>query len=74
MNIKVISDRTPELDKITGGGYAVTDIKVHIAANMPLATKQEVVIHEIVECFNPSWPHSSVDKLTALLMDGLRQL
>ena len=74
MNISVITDKTPNLEKITGGGYAVTEVKVHIADNMPDIKKQEVVIHEILEVFLPGVCHEKIDELTCYLIDGLKQL
>ena len=75
MNISVITDKTPNLEKITGGGYAVTEVKVHIADNMPDIKKQEVVIHEILEvALKFCVCHDKIDELTTLIMDGLKQL
>ena len=75
MNIKIIQDKTPHLDKITGGGYAVTDVEIHIAANMPLATKQEVVIHEVLEvALKFVVCHDKIDELTSLICKGLSKL
>ena len=74
MNIQIIRDKTPDLDKITGGGYALTEVKIHVASNMPKETQQEVVIHEILEAYLRILDHSKIDTLTQLIVEGLMKL
>ena len=62
------------MDKITGGGYALTEVKVHVASNMPTELQQEVVIHEILEAYLRILDHSKIDVLTQLIVEGLRKL
>ena len=74
MNIQIIKDSTPKLYQITGGGYAETESKVHVVANMTLEVQQEIVIHEILEVYLPYLSHNKIDELTGLLVNGLSQL
>ena len=72
MNISVICDNCPK--DVTGGGYAITDIQVHVNKRMTKLQKTETVIHEIIEAYNRPWPHEKVDDLTNLIMQVLNKL
>jgi hypothetical protein len=74
VNITVILDNTPNLKRKTGGGYAVTDVEVHIASDMSPEFQQTVVVHEILEAYLPFLQHDKIDNLTALIIRGLKQL
>ena len=74
MNLKIVKDNTPNLTVMTGGGYAVNDVLVHIDSSLDEHTQTEILIHEILDAFLTTLPHEKIDELTDLLTDGLDQL
>jgi hypothetical protein len=74
MNFVIVQDSTPNLTQMTGGGYAIQDIEIHIDSALDKETQQEVVIHEILEAYLRLLDHSKIDELTSFLIEGLRQL
>ena len=71
MNIKVVLDDTPNLAVITGGGYALTEVEIHIDKLLPPEKQLEVLIHEILEVYLLSTPHDKIDKLTSILCHSI---
>jgi hypothetical protein len=59
---------------LTGGGHALVTAEIEVDANLPEDEQEEIVIHEVIECFCPMWPHDAVEQLTDTIMSGLEQL
>ena len=76
MKISVVLDNglDPENSVALGGEYATCDVSVIVDSTLPLRTQRILVIHAILENYNPSWVHDKIDELTALIEDGLDQL
>ena len=72
MNIKVLTEGHP-LHK-TGGEYTVSNIEIFIDPSLNIDEQKECVVHSILECYCPSWPHEKYDELGGLILEGLKQL
>ena len=71
MNLKLVLDDTPNLTVMTGGGYAVTDVMIHIDKSLDEHTQTEILLHEILDAYLTTIPHDKIDELTGLLTEGL---
>ncbi len=72
MNIVIHKEKHPIY--ITGGGYATSTLDIFVDPDMPVELQREVVIHEVIENFNLSWPHDIVEEFTDCIMEALEKL
>ena len=74
MEITVKKENLKEYSGDIDGGYSTQSLEITVDENFPKRGQMIIVVHEVIESFCPSWPHSSVDELTIRIMDGLGQL
>lgn len=76
MNIEVIQEggsrKIPS--HLTGGEYAINDLVIRVDKKLSRRTKQELIIHSIIENYCSPWEHSKVDELTGLIVETLDKL
>jgi len=53
------------------GGYSINNVEIYVDENLDCQSKREVIIHEVLEAFLPSWSHDKIDELTDLLTNSL---
>ena len=59
---------------LCGGGHAETMVNIDVDMNLPLSMQRETIVHEVIECFCPMWPHDAVERLAEAIISSLEQV
>ncbi len=74
MNLFIVKESIKNYFDLHGGACASVKVEITVDDALPPRVQRNLVIHEIIECYCPSWHHDKIEELADLLIEGLNEL